>query len=261
MTVTPRLVAITRGAALGGAFWILASVVGLANIIAVGDGRPLLACMAIGALVGATDRERLLLWADGLTLALILVAAFTPVVPVVGRLLVRDDGVQPVDAVVVLGGGSSVHGLVDPEGLSRVLSGLGRVGPQDTTPLVLTVVRRSPHDTTSTEPDLRSLLALAGGRRVTFMRDMFATHDEAVGVRLLAARRGWRRIGVITSPSHTGRACRTFEHEGLSVACWPSDERTARVAVASSPSERLRACAAVVYELAGWVNYRIRGWV
>lgn len=261
MTVPPRLVACTRGVVLGGTFWFLAAVVGLAGIVSGGEGRPLLACMALGALTAVSGRERLLVWLHGVTLALILVVAFTPIIPAVGRRLVRDDGVQPVDAVVVLGADATLDGKVGPEGLSRVLAGLARIAPRDTTPMVITAVRSSPRNPTSTEADLRALVDLAGGRRVLFLRDMFATHDEALEARRLASTHGWQRIGVITSAAHSGRACRTFEHAGLAVVCWTSDERTARVTLASSPAERIRACASVVYELAGWVNYRLRGWV
>jgi uncharacterized SAM-binding protein YcdF (DUF218 family) len=261
--VTPasHLPGALRGAALLGATWFLAATIGARGIVSAGDFLPVLLALAIGAALGWAGRERLAFGLMSVMFVLVLLVGFTPVVPMIGRHLVRDDGPQPVDAVAILGAGSSPEGLVSPEGVARMLSAFARVGPGDSTPMTVSIIRWQLSDSVTTTRDVQALIALVGGRRVIFLRDVFSTRDEALAVQTIAKARGWRRIAVVTSPSHSGRACRTFEVVGLPTACWPSQEREARVASASTVTERLLAGEAVFYELAGWLLYKARGWV
>jgi uncharacterized SAM-binding protein YcdF (DUF218 family) len=261
VTSPSRLGGTLRGAALLGAAWFLAVAIGARDIVSAGDFLPLLFALALGAALGWAGRERLAFGIMGALLVVVLVVGFTPVIPLIGRQLVRDDGPQHVDAVAILGAGATADGLVSPEGVARMLSAFERVGPADSTPMTVSVIRKRLSDSVTTTRDLQELIALVGGRRVTFLRDVFSTRDEALAVQTFATARGWRRIAVVTSPSHSARACRTFERVGLSITCWPSQERRARIAAASTVTERLFAAEAVFYELAGWMLYKARGWV
>ena len=252
---------VVRGVVLMLAAWVFCYSLGAAQILGVGVARPISLLVLCGALLGLTRREAVAWSFATLMAALYLVAGFTPAIPAIGRRLVRTDAVLPVDAVFVLGAALTPEGLIDGASIERVLSALKRVGAGDTTPMVFSVVRESPHAAVTSEGDLRALLALTGGRRAYLLNNVFSTHDEAEGAKTMATVHRWLRVAVLTSPSHTSRACRTFERAGLTVSCWASDERGARTAAATAASERLRAAPPVVYELVGWLVYRIRGWV
>lgn len=258
--MSPRAEVALRTALLAVGGWIAATILGAAKAMGIGVAVPLGASLVLGALLGWAGRERWVLAFSTVTTALLFVAGFTPLVPAIGRQLTRRDPPARVDAVVVLGGGITAHGLAETATLERLLSALEQVPPGDSTPLVLSDVRPSPTSRVHSGDDLRRLVAAAGGRRVFMQGDVFATHDEALGAAVLARRHGWRRLAVITSPSHSARACRTFEGVGLTVSCWPSDERGARVAAASTTAERVAAASQVVYELLGWLVYKARGW-
>ena len=261
MTVPPWVLAVARGLAFGGAAWAVGLLLGIDTVLNVGDLAPLLAFLTLGAGLGLAGRERAMIRVLAALCVILGVVALTPVVPLVGRQLVREDGPRSVDAVVVLGAGVTPDGLVSGVGVERMLSGFARVAAGDTTPMVFSAVRRSARATVTPEADIRRLVTLAGGRRLQIIRDVFSTRDEALEVRVLATRRGWHRVGVVTSPSHSGRACRTFERVGLEVACWPSAERGPSVVRGATITERIYSCASVVYEVLGWASYALRGWV
>ena len=261
MSLPPWALDAARGLVLGGAAWAVGLLLGIDSVLSVGDLAPLLTFLTLGAGLGITGRERAMRALLAVLCVILGIVALTPVVPLVGRRLVRADGPRPVDVVVVLGAGVTPDGLVSGVGVERMLSGFTHVAAGDTTPMVFSAVRRSVRSTVTPDADIRRLVTLAGGRRVHVIRDVFSTHDEAREVLALATRHGWHRVGVVTSPSHSGRACRTFERVGLEVACWPSAERGPSVVRGATITERIYSCASVVYELLGWASYTLRGWV
>jgi uncharacterized SAM-binding protein YcdF (DUF218 family) len=87
------------------------------------------------------------------------------------------------------------------------------------------------------------------------------THDEAVAVARLAAERGWKRVIVVTSPTHTRRACAAFERAGLAVVCTPATETQYNAEALEGPDDRLRAFEALGHEWIGLLVYRLRGWI
>ncbi len=261
MSPSPLVVAAGRSTVLAGGAWFIASALGMRDVLGAGDALPLLAFLVVGAALGARGHERVVFGAFASLVVIMLIVGLTPVIPAIGSRLVREDGPSRVNAVVVLGAGVTEDGHVSESGVDRMLSGLTHVSSADTTPMVFSVVRRRLSDTLTTERDIRRTIELAGGRHYVLLRNVFSTHDEATEVLALAARFGWQRVGLVTSPGHSGRACRTFEKAGVQVACWPSDEREARVAGATGISERITACHWVLYELLGWITYRLRGWI
>ena len=261
MTVPPRVQATVRGATLGGAAWFVVAQLGVREALSSGDLLPALGALLLGAALGAAGRERILKGVVAVGVLLLLLVGLTPIVTAIGRSLVRDDGPQAVDAVIVLGSGVNPEGLMSQDALDRLLTGIEMAGPGDSLPLVVSAVRRRPGASVNSAGDIARIVTMAGRRSVIYAHDVYSTRDEAETVRAIATRRGWKRVGVVTSPSHTSRACRTFETAGLTIACWPSRDRGPRVARATTATERLKACPLVFYEVMGWAVYKVRGWV
>ena len=167
-----------------------------------------------------------------------------------------------VDAVAVLSADVQSDGLVANRGVDRLLAGVEWARRLDR-PLALSVVQLGRRDVPS-EADQRRLAALGGRADVHFVGPVKVTRDEAVLMAALARRTGWRRLLVVTSASHSRRACAAFERAGLRVTCAPAPAREYALGdprPLAGAGERVRAFRDWMYEALGWWSYRARGWV
>lgn len=204
----------------------------------------------------------------GAVATLLFVVGYTPLAPALFRGIVRrdvSDGARPaVDAVAVLSADVLSDGLVARNGIDRLLAGAEWARRLDR-PLVLSAIRDPGQPrTASSEADQRRLAALAGVAAVYVVDSVHVTRDEAVREAALARRMGWRRLLVVTSPSHSRRACAAYERAGLLVTCAPSPARGYALGGAyplDGASERVGAFRDWLYEALGWRSYRARGWV
>ena len=73
--------------------------------------------------------------------------------------------------------------------------------------------------------------------------------------------RGWRKLLLVTSPTHSRRAAATFEREGVSVVSSPSMETRFDLENLTRTDDRLFAFGAVLHERVGLGVYRWRGWI
>lgn len=254
------------GATLGMLVWLAATTLGLHDTLHLSTAVGLAPAALLGGLLGAT-RYRVILWLAGGALALLFaVVAFSPVIVQPARALVRSDPMPSppltLDAIVVLSGGITMDGLVGYSGIERLISGIRLARSTGTSRLVTTRVRHPDNLEASSDDDQKRLVQLMGpGMRLFIVPDVFSTRDEALRVRELAARQGWARVAVVTSPSHSRRACGTFEKAGLRVTCVPAESRELSFATLSSPGDRIEAFQLWVYEMAGTINYRLKGWL
>ena len=216
-----------------------------------------------GALVFLTRFGRVLAWTEALLLLLLIVVAYTPAAIGPARTLIRTDPVPPhVDAVVVLSAGVTVDGFLQGQGLDRLLTGLALIKRGVAPSLIVTREERDLGDRiVNTAADQESLIALAGVVKFVATPLEASTHDEAMAVRKIADRSGWKRIILVTSPFHTKRACATFEHVGLAVTCVPSDSRDIAVHSLASPRDRVGAFSMWIYEMAATLHYKRLGWI
>lgn len=96
-----------------------------------------------------------------------------------------------------------------------------------------------------------------------------STREEAVQVQALAARRGWKRIILVTSAFHMKRAEAVFRKVGLEVAPFACDfaesgklKQTIQFSVPILPqAASLAAFDRYSHEILGLVVYRLRGWM
>jgi uncharacterized SAM-binding protein YcdF (DUF218 family) len=222
----------------------------------------LLTSAAIGAVIAFAGRVRLVLLIDVILIGVYLFIIDTPIMSPPAAAWVRADSLPArADAIVVLSSTVNSAGMVDEQGVGRLLSGL-ELFQRGIAPVIITSevsaefgdVRRS------STADVERLVTLAGARTAwTFVTDVHSTRDEATRV---AAKLGrGKSIVLVTQPMHTRRACATFEAVGLKVFCAPSREQRYVAWHPRNSGERLEAFREYVYERLGMVKYRAKGWV
>ena len=190
--------------------------------------------------------------------ALWLSVAFTPLATHLARGLTRRDTVGPADAVLVLSSRLQADGEPTPAALSRLVHGLELLG-QGLAPRI--VLAELPSPSRSYAALARTLMANLGlSGELVSLGPVRRTRDEAVQVADLCRRQGWRRLLVVTSPSHSRRACAAVEREGLEVICSPAVETEFDVEHLDRPIERLRSFRFSLHEWLGLWLYQRRGW-
>lgn len=256
------------GAAAGAILWTCAVLLGL-PLVAGFEGHDFtIPAVLLGAAVALT-RLRAALYVTTAILALVVaIVAYTPVIERPVRSLVRRDpppGVPP-GAVVVLGADVTTDSLLYGQGLDRLLSGLELVKRGAAPVLVIPGNTREERGRrVPATPDQLRLIALAGvaGSTILVSDSVYSTRDEAVRAQELLRPRGIRRVYLVTSPAHTGRACRTFERAGLTVTCTPSVSRDVPFTPGAlyRAEDRLAAFRWWLYEQAAFAYYHARGWI
>ncbi|MDQ6718513.1 MAG: YdcF family protein [Gemmatimonadota bacterium] len=261
-----RARAAISGAVLGGLIWAALDELGLwATLKLDAHFSTLLVLIVVCAAAAATILRRALWAAAGLIVLLLVIVCFTPVSEALVRPLVRSDGIpaEKLDAIVVLSGGMTADHLMNPQSLDRLLEGVQLIREGKGAALVLSTERRVGNGrTVSDSADQASVLALSGvAAAVFFIDSATSTRDEALRVSRLPARGGWQRIAVVTSPLHSRRACATFERAGFQVTCLPAASRDRAIRNFQGAGDRLHAFQGWLYECAGWIKYRVSGWV
>lgn len=221
---------------------------------------------ALGLVLGAIIYVRWprVMWA-ALVAAIVAwsVVAFTPVSRALAAGLVRSDPVpDSVGAVVVLSGSVTDDGMLGPEALDRLLTGLTLIRAGDSPTLVITQPHPLTDPTITTARDQRQLIALLPVTpRVVVIDSVVSTRTEALGAARQLPPAGTHTIALVTSPMHTRRACAVFEHVGYTVVCVPSQSRDIAVRSLSNASDRLAAFRMAAAERVAFAVYRYRGWL
>jgi uncharacterized SAM-binding protein YcdF (DUF218 family) len=213
----------------------------------------------VGALLGVS-RARVALWiAGGIACAGILVVSYTPFITPAVRGLVRADPLEPVEAVVVLSSSIQKDGDLDTPAQERVLHGYELLRQGYGRRLVLTQL--SPPRKSYVPAVRRQMKQLGLDYEIDEAGPVANTRDEAVAVSRLAQVRGWRRVILVSEPTHMRRAAATFKKAGLTVLCSPCTERGYDLSSPEAPPERLAAFRDWLYEVIGYQMYRLRGWI
>lgn len=251
-------------AALGGFIlamlgWVGASQLGLTTLPGLGESTWLVISGGVGAILALT-RLRPLLWAStGLCCALTLLVGYTPLVVRPTQALVREDTLRPADAVVVLSSSIRKSGEMDDSFQNRVLHGY-EVLRQGFAPR-LVVTRLAPTaKRKSYVPAIRQQFRyLQFDYPVEEVGPVDNTYDEARAVASLLKERGWKRVILVSDPTHLRRAAATFKKAGVAVLCSPCRNPDYDLARIEGFGERLNACRDLFHETIGYETYRLQG--
>ena len=168
------------------------------------------------------------------------------------------------DAVVVLSSRIQNDGEFTNVSLQRLIRGLELVRGGHAPVLVLTELRPPAGSYAAAAKTLTENLK-APVTIVTLKGPMRDTHDEAGAVAKLAKERGWKRVFVVTSPTHTRRASLVFKRSAraikLVVLPVASQETDTDLQTLDNPGDRLRAFGMAIHEMLGLQIYRRRGWI
>jgi len=211
-----------------------------------------------GALIGITRASRVLHVLTGILLAVWLAVSLTPVAGRMARPLKTESLPVRADAVVVLSSAVHPDNSFTDAALARLVRGLELVQGKYAPKLVLTELGPPWGSYTAATQQLTARLGIACP--IETLGPVRSTHDEAVLVSRLARDRGWKRILLVTSPTHSRRALLTFRRAGLDTVSVPCRETRYYLEDPRFPSDRLRAFSDALYEIIGLQVYRLRGW-
>ena len=235
------------------------------EIVSLGRVKFLIGAMAVGLLLGALERVRIAALVATLAVGAMLVVQWVPGPAELARLEYRADSLpaSPVDAIMVLSAGLSEDGRLNQNGVDRLLEGIRLYRQGVSSRLVVSRIEVEADDTTVTsDADQRFILATAGvDPELHVLAPVGTTRLEAVRMAELARPNGWHRIVLVTSPTHTRRACATFEAVGLAVTCRPSPDRRIGWHSLAAPLYRTEAFGEWLSESLGEIEYRARGWI
>jgi uncharacterized SAM-binding protein YcdF (DUF218 family) len=221
-------------------------------------GLPLAAL--VGALLGLTRARVVMWWFGGVVAATLLLVGYTPWIDGAFRSLLREDPLQPTEAVVVLSSDIFRDGGIPAAAQSRLLRGFEVIRQGYGRRLVVTHL---PPPKPSYVPAIREQMQRLG---LQFPIEetpepVWDTHDEAVAVSRLARERGWSRVILVSDPSHLRRAAAAFEKAGVGVLCAPGAARNYNPRRLQGPQARVEAFRDWLYEVVGFQVYRMRGWI
>lgn len=263
--------AVASGAAAGLILWTCAILLGVPNLLGFRDGYDFTSVAAIiGALLALTPLRRVLYLKAAVLVLLTALVAYTPLVERPVQRLVRRDaplaGSPTPGAVIVLGADITADSLLTGQSLDRMLTAVELVRQGAAPRLVLTGnVARYGRRTVPSAADQQRLIRLAGidPAQVQVADSVFSTRDEALRAWAHLAPQDIRRVIVVTSPAHSGRACRTFERVGFAVVCAPSISRDVPFTPGTlgGSADRLTAFGLWLYERVAFQYYHLKGWI
>jgi uncharacterized SAM-binding protein YcdF (DUF218 family) len=259
--VAPLWPRIATGLAMGILMGLVAYELQLASLLSIwGDRAPVvLAAGLLGALLGATRLRRLAGVGAGIAMGAWFLVAFTPLCPWLAQGLPRRDPLTQADAVFVLASRLQADGEPTTDAMNRLFHALELLGQGWAPRLILSELRPPSRSYAEVARPLLEHLGLKA--ELLTVGPVYNTHDEALAVGALYRERGWKRLLVVTSPSHSRRAGAALEHEGITVFSSPSVETRFDLETLDRADDRLSAFGSLIHERVGLWVYKRRGWI
>src|SRR5688572_11265366 len=158
----------------------------------------------------------------GITVCMVLVAAFTPLPNLALRRLGASPAAQDADAIVVLGSGVHAGGELTDASLRRLLHGVA-LYHRGRAPLL--VVSGPANRAGVVEARVRAQMARAlaiPASAIVVVETALTTQEEARDVAVALRARRVRRVLVVTNPLHLVRSLGVFEDAGFVALAAPS---------------------------------------
>ncbi len=217
----------------------------------------------------------------GLPAVLIFLIGSTPLVNAAAaraerpEVLANSDRLAAADVVVALGGGFYLSqndrlGFSLSSAGSRVLTALDLVRRGKAKALVLGGSAPLAGKPGVVSASLVQQWVLASGMTTVAVTNLGLcanTHDEAVRFKELSAKRGWRKVILVTSALHMRRSVAVFAAQGIAVVPVACDFRACGVPSMQDDfslfprQSRFYLLSLYLHEKIGWWVYRARGWV
>ncbi len=261
-----RRFGLTLGSLLLAGGWLALAELGWQDTIHLQNYQGVVGAAVVGGGLGWFGRLRWPVAVTAVAFAGLMVVQWFPWPASLARGLVRTDSLPstPADAIVVLSASLTDDGALSPTAANRLLEGarLFRAGVAARLVVSRVTALEETERPVDSDRDQRAVLGAAGVTpELHVLSPVGNTRLEAVRMAELAKSRGWHRIVVVTSPTHTRRACAVFEAVGFEVVCRPSPEREFALEHLAAGGDRSRAFGQWLYESLGWWKYRVRGWV
>lgn len=188
---------------------------------------------------------------------LTILAIATPLADVIARPLVVRGAPRPADVIVVLGGGMYEDGNLRDGSMRRLVSAIKLYREGYAPLLLLSTGNPTPSGVTEAGAMARDARVLGVPEAALIVEERSTrTADNALAIATIARQRGFTRILVVTSPTHTRRAGLVFRKVGLDVTLVP----TGGVQTEEWGTGRLVLCLASLREYLGLLYYKLRGW-
>jgi uncharacterized SAM-binding protein YcdF (DUF218 family) len=213
----------------------------------------------VGALVWTTPLRRPLAFVVGLLGLAFLAVAFTPLSSWIYHGLPRRDPLVRADAVFVSSSRLQEDGELTNAALNRLVHGLEIIGSGYAPRLILTELKPPQGSYAAKARPLMERLGIHA--ELLTAGPVGNTRDEAVMVAALCRERGFSRLIVVTSPTHSRRASATLEREGVVVVSSPCMETRYDLERLERTDERLYAFGDLIHERVGLFVYARRGWI
>jgi len=215
----------------------------------------------VGGLIGVTPLRWILWVVTGLECLLFLVIGYTPLIKAPTQALVRVDALRKADAVVVLSSSVRATGEMDSAFQVRVLHGYEVIRQGFAPRLVVTRLERRIARHSAVPAVKKQLGLLRLDIPIDEVGPVSNTHDEATQVAQLVGERGWKRVILVSDPTHMRRAGATFARAGVTVIRSPCRNPDYDLVNIRHAGDRLRAFQDWFHETLGYVEYRRRGWL
>jgi uncharacterized SAM-binding protein YcdF (DUF218 family) len=196
----------------------------------------------------------------GVLLIFIILSGFTNLNVVLGRVWLEQQPLQPVDALVILGGGVNQDtGVLSFKTEERVRTGAELFLKNKIAPVVVVTGGKVGANPYAEAPAMSKLLQQLGVKENYILQDDQAqnTLENATNVVTMGRKLGWKSVIVLTSDFHTSRACTFFRNAGAPpVTCRAADRSTV---TQGSPLRRWQSTKGVLREYVANCYYWLIG--
>jgi uncharacterized SAM-binding protein YcdF (DUF218 family) len=210
--------------------------------------------------------RRVLFGLIGAITVFITIAVFTPALGALEDWLDVSERPQSADVIVILGGSIQCNANdLASNSLARLVRGL-ELWRQGFAPRITVseagavIIGPACGEVSAISRRTIGRLYPDGGPEIINLPKVKTTRDEAEQAARIAKLRAWKRVLIVTSPTHTRRARATFRDAGITAIMVAASEPRYDTGF-RLPADRLSSLEAIVRELAGLLKYGANGWL